>query len=87
MTEVHAGHNGSSKLLTVDNLIKMILLAIALVTAYQRMADKMEFTEREVQQLQLWQDTERQLSQSYDRRLTVIETKGWRPVGQPKGGE
>jgi hypothetical protein len=84
VTEEHRSSNGS-KLLTVDTLIKIILLLVALVAAYQRVVDKMEYTEREVAQIQLWQDTERQLAQSFDRRLTVIETKGWRPVGAPKG--
>ncbi len=74
MTEGHhpVVSNGS-RLLTVDMLIKVLLLTVAAVLSYQRVQDRQDFLDSRVKGLELWQDTERQLVISLDRRLAIVE--------------
>jgi hypothetical protein len=78
MTEQREPTHGSngSKLLTVDTLIKILLLMVALVLSYQKVQDRQDFLDSRVKDIELWRDTERQLVIALEHRLTVQETNG-----------
>lgn len=69
----HSNGNGKSKFLTVDTAIKLGLLFLAAVLAYQRALDKVDFLTSRVTAIELWQDTQRQVTGNQDRRLAILE--------------